>query len=333
VTVLLSALLQSKIVDKAVALCEGEKGPIPRFRSLVCVAPSLLKTSFYVDPESDFVTEVLDGHRAAFVGLPCQIRGVKQMCEERGIPHPILIGLFCGGISRITALEVFLRRIGVKLRDVKHLSFRGSGLYGHFTLSTDRLSIRFDRVTGRRTREKQFHDTIFFGPFFQRKCLTCTDVTGEEADVSFGDAWISRITDRNAAGTNICIIRTERGRSLIDHAVERGIMGCGEVKYEEVISSQGSALIGRKLGLWNYPTLAVSPRNVIFESEVRYFSPEHSPPFSEICRRQVLWNLARLRYLQLFIPEFDAILRSIMRQLSRVLVVIRAVKRKVARRS
>lgn len=332
VTVLLSALLEAKIVDKIVALCESENSPLPRFSTLRQFVPSALKTSFYLDPESSYINQVMDGQHTVFVGLPCQIQAVKRVCHKRGIPTPILVGLFCGGISGISALKVFLERVGLALRDVRYLSFRGGGMYGHFTLRTDTRTIHFNRVTDPMTREKWLHDVIFFGPFFRRDCLMCTDVTCEEADVSFGDAWIPRIMTESKSGTNVCIIRTERGLSMIDRAVERGIMGCDQVRYEEVINSQGSALIGRKLGLWNYPRLTVFPKKqVIFDSEVRYFPTALSPSFDEICRRQILWKLAKVRYLQLFVPEFDLVLRFFMRQVNRVLVVVRAVKRSLER--
>jgi len=331
VVALLSALLEARTVNKIVALCESDNYPLPRFRSLTQFAPSALKTSFYVDPGSSFVTQVVDGQQTVFVGLPCQIQAVKRLCHKRGIYPPILIGLFCGGISSIAALKVFLKRVGITLREVRYLSFRGGGMYGHFTLRTDDRTIHFNRVTDPMTREKWLHDAIFFGPFFRRDCLMCTDVTGEEADISFGDAWIPRVMKDNKSGTNICIIRTQRGISMLDCALERGMIGCDEVHYEEVIDSQGSALIGRKLGLWSYPRSTVFPTRVIFDSEVRYFPTALSPSFDEILRRQVLWKLAKIRYLQLLVPEFDLVLRFFTRQVNRVLAVVRAAKRSMER--
>jgi coenzyme F420 hydrogenase subunit beta len=329
VVALLSTLLETRTVNKIVALCESDNYPLPRFRSLTQFAPSALKTSFYVDPESSFVTQVVDGQQTVFVGLPCQIQAVKRLCHKRGISPPLLIGLFCGGISSIAALKVFLKRVGIALREVRYLSFRGGGMYGHFILRTDDRTIHFNRVTDPMTREKWLHDAVFFGPFFPRHCVMCTDVTSEEADISFGDAWIPRVMKDNGSGTNICIIRTQRGVSMLDYAVERGMIRCDEVRYEEVINSQGSALIGRKLGLWNYPRLTVFPSRVIFDSEVRYFPAALSPSFDEIWRRQVLWKLAKNRYLQLLVPEFDLSLRFIVRQMNRALAVMRAVKRSI----
>jgi len=235
IVAMLSALLETRTVNKIVALCESDNNPLPRFRSLTQFAPSALKTSFYVDPESSFLTQVVDGEQTVFVGLPCQIQAVKRLCHKRGISPPLLIGLFCGGISNIAALKVFLKRVGIALREVRYLSFRGGGMYGHFTLRTDDRTIHFNRVTDPMSREKWIHDTVFFGPFFPRHCLMCTDVTSEEADISFGDAWIPRVMKDNESGTNICIIRTQRGVSMLDYAVERRVIGSDEVHYEEVI--------------------------------------------------------------------------------------------------
>jgi len=327
VTALLTALLNGKVIDKVVALCENEKSPIPKFKALTQIAPSLLKTSFYVEPEADLPIEELDGPRTAFVGVHTQIRTVKQMCEKMNVRPPIFIGL--------DALKVYLQRIGIKLEDVKSVAFRGHGLYGYFTVKTDERVVAFDRGPGAMTREKRLEQQIFYWPFIHRECVTAPDMTAEEADISFGDAWISRVVSTRKVGTNVCIVRTERGLSVINYAIERGYLASEDVEYEEVIESQGNALIGRKLGLWGYPNLAAVPRKGIFGSQVRYLSTDYVPTLTEIWRRRILWELARIRYAQMYIPEIDGVLRFILQQFNRARAIVRRriVEREIHRRT
>jgi len=240
--------------------------------------------------------------RAVFVGLPCQVKAVKSQC-----PDIATIGLFCGGIHDQLALRLFLKRLKIKPEEVTKLTFRTSPnknspddwMYFEALNRKPEDAFLVKRHTQSKT-EKAFN-SFFCGALHCEMCRHCTDTTAEYADISVGDAWAVGL------GRNICIVRTEIGKWIVDEAVRLMYLRRETLSYEKVMESQHSLLVGKKLGLWNWPQTSEQTLEAI-DDRARYWAQRYRPSFENIMRRRILRKAAGVRGIRMYIPEIDRLL-------------------------
>ena len=157
----------------------------------------------------------------AFVGLPCQIQGLRkaeaananQPYELRIEDVKLLIGLFCTKNYNEGLLDFVNER--VPLEHVKKFDIKGKELLVYDN-DGETISISLDDLEG----------------FVGDGCSVCTDFTAELADISVGAVG-------SADGWSTVITRTERGDELVRGASESGYI---EVK---AIQAKGLELVKR----------------------------------------------------------------------------------------
>lgn len=296
---LLRFLLETGEVDRAVVLCPGEDPFYPQFVSLTDpVELARISNSFYLHVPFEKALRLLkeDGKEShsVVVALPCQIQAIRKLQALHILRGNLLVlGLFCGGSSRRVALNNFLFYYGVHHEPIREIKLRGHGWPGKIIING---KVIFDR------KEATFlsavlYTSCFSGPFFLKRCLMCADQTSELADISFGDAWIPRITKSDNLGTNVALIRSDWGQAVFDAAIHAGVLESASVMLREVIDSQGNCLVGRKLGMWDWPSRQVVPSKGLgfFGRTSVEWPSRHVPPLGEVIWRKVLWGLARSR--------------------------------------
>jgi len=189
-------------------------------------------------PANAALKEILDRDgRYAVVGLPCQISGIRK--AEAALPRlkqriVLHLGLFCSHQVGFRGTQLLLDRLGIRKSDVAHLSYRGRGWPGGITIELKDGRQKFlPNLSG------SLWDTIFGGFFFAPPaCLACGDVTNEEADISFGDAWLPEILGNDRAGTSVSIARSETARELLESAVREGAIHLEPLSAADAIRSQ-----------------------------------------------------------------------------------------------
>lgn len=189
--------------------------------------------------ETRFLHEVLplirsfDG-RVAVVGLPCDITALKRRCcKEPDLDRKVVLtyALVCGHNSRTVLIDEITARIereaGKKLRDYR---FR----VGHWR---GQLEAEFDDGTVLTKPTKFFNDyqNLFF--FSQRKCMSCNDHYGYDADISVGDVWLFRLRDDSVKNTGV-IIRTDAGLNAYTDASNAGVIESSELDIQDIMDGQ-----------------------------------------------------------------------------------------------
>jgi len=148
----------------------------------------------------------LEGKRAAFVGLPCQVRALRKVqmlpVEELGWGRAIgpIIGLFCTETFEQEGFMAFLKdRLGITPEEVVKMNIKKGRMY--FYLKDG---------SSKNVRVKELHELVREG------CRTCTDFSAELADISVGSLGLE--------GWNVVIVRSGLGEEVFRAVVDAGLL-------------------------------------------------------------------------------------------------------------
>lgn len=174
----------------------------------------------------------------ALVGLPCHIHGLRK--AQNVMPKlrrrvGLTIAIFCGRGSSPLGTEYLLRKLKVKKGDVAKIEYRKGKWPGCFA------------VTLKTGEEKilSLNDYVYILKMFQNvRCNLCSDLTGEFADISTGDAWLPELSGQD--GWNILMTRTKIGEDLIRNAINSKKIEVLPTDASKVIFSQKLMLYDRK---------------------------------------------------------------------------------------
>lgn len=155
-----------------------------------------------------------------FIGKPCDCLAVSRVRAIRPALDRnlgLVIGFFCAGTPTTRGTLAMLRKMGIddpsKLRSLR---YRGDGWPGKATAVVE-------TAAGLETRQLTYHASWgeVLADHKQFRCNLCTDHTGETTDISVGDPWWSGVPE-DAPGRSLVLVRTERGRRILEGAVAAG---------------------------------------------------------------------------------------------------------------
>jgi len=250
VTQLLIFALEKGIIDGAIVTRMDEKNPfqpksfVAKTREEIISASRSKYCPTSVNERLKCVLEE-DG-RFAVVGLPCQIHGTRKAeINVKGLSEKIVlhIGLICSHTVDFRGTEHILRKLGIPIRDVAEIAYRGCGWPGKMTIRlTDgsELSIPY-------TRKFNAYWPVFSCFYYTpRRCLMCPDLTNELADISVGDAWLPEFR-KDKVGRSIVISRTRLGENLLNTALIDDVISLEPVNVDAVLKSQRDSLKFKKV--------------------------------------------------------------------------------------
>jgi coenzyme F420 hydrogenase subunit beta len=172
-----------------------------------------------------------------FIGKPCDVAATARARRTDGALDAKLgltVAIFCAGTPSLRGTLEMLETMGVSdTGEVGSLRYRGNGWPGdaHVTLP---LHPQCDR-----DRTLSYADS--WGHILQRhrqwRCYVCIDHTGEFADIAVGDPWY-RDPEDDELGSNLIIVRTERGRRALATAMNHGHILARRVSPDLVPASQ-----------------------------------------------------------------------------------------------
>lgn len=159
----------------------------------------------------------------AFVGKPCDVAALRALIRENVVPEEkvrLLVSFFCAGVPSAKGTMAIIRHFNVKPSDVEEFRYRGNGWPGLTTARTvdgDEFTMTYKDAWGR-----------LLGKDIQFRCKFCPEATGEEADISCGDAWECTSRGypdfRDGAGNSVIISRTESGERIVSSCIEAHVI-------------------------------------------------------------------------------------------------------------
>jgi len=173
-----------------------------------------------------------------FIGKPCDVAGsARLVAEQPALENSVAlsISIFCAGTPSIAGSRELLRRLGVSGRDeVLELRYRGRGWPGD-------MAVRFRDADTGEVREASTSYAEGWGEILQKhkqwRCQLCADHLGEHADLSIGDPWYRPLAE-DEAGQSLVVVRTERGRRILQEAMQAGALRMERRSLETLAASQ-----------------------------------------------------------------------------------------------
>lgn len=253
---LLMYLFNVQAID-AVYCVTSDGDPYTRTGRVVRSADDLRGINGSVYQPTNFGAELdslIEGsERFAFVGLPCEIAALERLKladHQLAERHILSIGLFCGGINRYGGVDYYLKGFGASLRAAESINYRHGAWPGKIRLVQKDGKVReLARIRGNSRWKIIRYIVAFQGYWMLPRCRICPDQISDFADIAVGDPHLPRFRNRNGKGFSAVVIRTERGQSLYEKALESGVLEDEALTEEELVESQGYTLDNRRHAL------------------------------------------------------------------------------------
>lgn len=172
-----------------------------------------------------------------FIGKPCDVAGLENARTFDGVLDKkvgVSIGIFCAGTPSTAGTLDYIAQLQVNLKEIEEIRYRGQGWPGSFS-----IRLKGSRQeTIRRTYKESWGFLQKYRPF---RCYLCPDGTSECADISCGDPWY-RERSENEKGHSLVMARTERGRRIVQRAMEKGYVSLERSSPDILVKSQRNLL-------------------------------------------------------------------------------------------
>ncbi len=279
VTGLLVYLLQAGIIDGALVVGANSADPtrhnifVARSREEI---ESAWGSKYYPMPLGEQFRELIShDERFAVVLLGCHMRSLRLM--ERWMAPlrkaiVLRIGLICGYCSGFKATVDQAREWGVSdLAQIKRLDYRDGKWPGNVRIQTDTVD--------RETVIYNFLGRLLFTT--NERCMVCSDMMNETADITLGDAWLKDLTTKKDDGWSVVTVRTLAAQTFLNHARRDGALYLETADTSRLIQSQDKPLRYKKYGL--------STRRWFTRNILGHHVPDHSGISANPDRANV-WN-------------------------------------------
>lgn len=237
---LLICALESGLIDGAIVVGMNKEQPWKPEVKIAKTREEILEAAgskYAVVPVNSILKSVrkMSG-KFALVGLPCHIRGLRMIQEEKshGISNKIClrIGLFCGLNFRTTGTSFLLSKLGIRnLKAIQRLEYKHS-YPGRFYVKLSDKELQVANASA------------LLQLFRSEACTFCSDLTNELADISVGD--IYSVHSKDAVG--VILTRTKMGENILLKAVSNGCLDTHRTGINQVVESQFTGLIYKKNG-------------------------------------------------------------------------------------
>lgn len=149
------------------------------------------------------------GCKVLFIGLPCQVAGIKNYINKIMYSNLYTVDLICHGTPSVKCLDYFLKDNELTLNELQDISFREKNSF--------RLNYKRSELADRNTADSY---TISFlnGLNYTENCYYCKFAQIKRcSDLTLGDSWGSELNDsEKEKGISLILCQTERGKKLLE---------------------------------------------------------------------------------------------------------------------
>jgi coenzyme F420 hydrogenase subunit beta len=179
-----------------------------------------------------------------FIGKPCDTAAVSLLRRKRPTLDEklgLVLTFFCAGTPSTQGTLDLLERLAIPREEVRQIRYRGYGWPGKF-------SVTMTGITASR-KELAYHEAwSLLQKYRPYRCHLCPDSTGEYADIACGDPWYREIKT-NEKGHSLILVRTQKGRKILNDAMIRGYIHAEQVDASILNKSQPN-LFSKRAAVW-----------------------------------------------------------------------------------
>ncbi len=152
-------------------------------------------------------SELMNGNKVLFLGLPCQVSSMKNYAGERYQDNLYTIDLICHGTPSIKILRKALKEYGTDINNCKEILFRRN----------DRFNVEHDLKYLTPDGIQDFYTKAFLrGIDYTDNCYSCHYATESRVgDIMLGDSWGSELVDELPKGLSLIFVQSEKGEKLL----------------------------------------------------------------------------------------------------------------------
>jgi coenzyme F420 hydrogenase subunit beta len=176
-----------------------------------------------------------------FVGKPCDAAAIGALARRDPDVRAkvgLVLTFFCAGTPSTRGTLDQLEHLGVLRAGVRGVHYRGSGWPGNF-----RVVVGDEGPVNELPYQESWSRLTAYRPL---RCNLCPDGLGRVADIACGDAW-HHFTANGDPGRSLILVRTERGRGILEAAVRAGYVTTERVDGRDVLRAQPDLLERRRL--------------------------------------------------------------------------------------
>ncbi|MEZ5276841.1 MAG: Coenzyme F420 hydrogenase/dehydrogenase, beta subunit C-terminal domain [Opitutaceae bacterium] len=179
-----------------------------------------------------------------FIGQPSEATASRKAAELR--PRlkgnlALVLSFFCAGSPSTQGTIDLLRSAGIDPDSVESFRYRGNGWPGMFT-------VKLKDEPKARPLMSYAESWGFVQAYRPFSTHLCPDGTGEDADISCGDPWY-RPVEAGEAGSSLVLVRTERGREILQKAIQAGYVVLKPAEPWKLLASQ-KGLVAKRGAVW-----------------------------------------------------------------------------------
>ncbi|HUN54725.1 MAG TPA: Coenzyme F420 hydrogenase/dehydrogenase, beta subunit C-terminal domain [Smithella sp.] len=214
------------------------------------------KSRFTVSPTGAVFNQLLtrDSGNVGVVATPCQALALAKMRLNATNEYKtkinqlkLVVGLYCGWTLSMEKYTKLLLENNIALESVTGMDIPAGGNILELYTDDGTKSIPFDAVQS----------------CIREACRYCMDSTAEFADVSVGSARFSGKWS-DVRKWNQLIVRTEKGRELVELAVRRGVLDVREAPAENLKELKDAAVNKKNNALKNIIEKSGSRNNLLY---------------------------------------------------------------------
>ena len=208
------------------------------------------KTRYYPVEFSQVIKNIDKNKKYAFVGVPCYIKALRN----HSIHNPVIknsikyyVSILCGHQKNRLYFDHILKSLKVLKKDISSFDFR----HKIKDKPANKYGIEVNTVSKKKiiTPVKNIFANDWGLNFFKYKaCDFCDDISGETADISFGDAWLNKEA-KDYRGHNIIVNRNLKLESILKDGMNNKSISLRRSNTKEFFLSQKSSYNHRREGL------------------------------------------------------------------------------------
>lgn len=151
------------------------------------------------------------GEKLLFIGLPCQIAGLKKYLGDKLCDKLYTIDLICHGTPSVKVLSSFLRKKKVDIENISEISFR---------YKIDRFSHDIFKRFSPKGIVDGYSLAFQHGYSYTNNCYSCQYARKERvSDLTLGDAWGTSLMRTHVdKGISLISCQTQKGKEILENA-------------------------------------------------------------------------------------------------------------------